>query len=66
MKKNNNQLASTELQCCIDYCETTFKVAEQEVVNTYKCNQAQFSASDLWSIQSQRKQPVVGTVISIY
>ena len=66
MKKNNNQLASPGLKCCIDYCETTFNVAEREVVNSYKCNQAKFSAFDLWSIQSQRKHPLVGTVINIY
>lgn len=52
----NNQPANNETQCCIDYCQTSFYVAGQEVVNNYKCNQRQFSASDMWNIQKNIKQ----------
>jgi hypothetical protein len=65
MNTNNNQTVQNDGQCCIDYCKTSFNVSGQEVVNNYKCNQRQFSASDMWSIQKQRRQFAVSTAISI-
>jgi hypothetical protein len=31
----NNQTKNSEAQCCVDYCETTFEVSGQQVVNSY-------------------------------
>jgi hypothetical protein len=51
IQKENN-----EAQCCQDYCQMTYNVADQQVVNNYKCNQQRFSYSDLWSIRRKARQ----------
>jgi hypothetical protein len=56
MTITNNQDQSSDVKCCIDYCETTFDVSGQEVTNAYKCNQRPFASADLWSIQKQMRQ----------
>jgi hypothetical protein len=55
MNISNNETINNETQCCIDYCKTSFIIAEQEVVNMYKCNQKQLSSSEVWNIQRQKK-----------
>jgi hypothetical protein len=59
MNRKNNKAVDSEAQCCIDYCKTSFNVSGQEVVNNYKCNQRQFSASEMWNIQKNRKQSAI-------
>ena len=49
----------------VGYCRRTFNAPGQQVVNSYKCNQKQFSASDMWSIQKQRRQITIGQGISV-
>lgn len=51
----NIQTKNSEAQCCVDYCETTFEGSGQQVVNSYKCNQKHFSASDMWNIQRNKR-----------
>ena len=59
MNINNNQTENNAAQCCVDYCRTSFDVEGQEVVNNYKCNQKQFSTSDMWNIQRNIKQSAI-------
>lgn len=54
MNVNNNQTAN-KAQCCVDFCSTSFKVADQEVVNSYRCDQKPFTTSDMWYIQKSKK-----------
>lgn len=65
MNINNNQTANNENQCCADFCSETFTTPEEVIVNTYKCNRKQFSASDIWSIQKQKRQIAVGSNIVV-
>jgi hypothetical protein len=51
---NNNQTETIEKKCCIDFCTNTFEVSGQEVV--YKCDDKEFSSSDMWNIQKSRRQ----------
>ena len=62
MNITNNQTVQNEKECCID-CKTSFTVAGGELVNNYKCHQKEFTSSDLWSIQKQRRQFTVNTTI---
>lgn len=55
---NNNQTTNNAAQCCRQSCETNFDVNGEELVNRYKCDQKPFTASDLWSIQKDRRLPV--------
>lgn len=34
MNVNNDQTVTNNAQCCVDFCKTSFKVADQEVVNS--------------------------------
>ena len=65
MNIKNNQTVQNEKECCIDYCKTSFNVSGQEVVNHIKCDQQPFTASDLWSIQKQRRQFTINTTIHV-
>ena len=56
MNSKNDQSTGSNSQCCIDYCKTSFKTADNEIVNVYKCNQQSFSTSDMWNIQRKKKQ----------
>jgi hypothetical protein len=49
----------------VDYCKRTFNAPGHQVVNSYKCNQKQFSSSDMWSIQRQRRQITIGPGIRV-
>jgi hypothetical protein len=66
MNTPKHQAQSREAQCCIDYCETNFQVRGRAVINSYKCNQKQFLAADLWNIQNNKKQVSIGSAMSIY
>lgn len=50
MNTNNNQTENNAAECSIDYCKTSFNVAGQEVINTYKCDQPAFSNANMWNI----------------
>jgi hypothetical protein len=50
---------SNLVQCCIDYCTTTFNTASQVIVNAYKCNSKKLSAAEVWNMQKQMKKAVV-------
>ena len=65
MNINDNQAANNEQQCCVDFCTNTFHTPVGEIVNAYKCDTKQVSASDIWSIQHQRRQLVIGANISV-
>jgi len=52
----NNQTENNVSQSGTHYCNTSFNVEGKEVVNNYKCNQKQFSTSDMWNIQKNSKQ----------
>ena len=54
-----------ENQDFIDLCTTTFSASGEEIVNTYKCNQKQFSPSDIWNIQKQKRQFAIGSNIVV-
>ena len=62
---SSNQTTVNNSQCCIDYCKTSFKTADNEIVNVYKCNQQSFSTSDMWNIQRKKKQFDVNGGISM-
>jgi hypothetical protein len=64
MNINDNQ-SNNEKQCCVDYCSTTYTTPEDVIINTYKCNRKQFSTSDIWSIQKQKRQIAVGSNIVV-
>lgn len=55
MNINNDQTVTNKAQCCVDFCKTSFKVADQEVVNSYRCDQKPFTTSDMWYIQKSKK-----------
>ena len=59
------QRKKEDAQFGVDYCKRTFNASGQLVINSYKCNQKQFSASDMWSIQKQRRQITIGQGISV-
>ena len=59
MSTNNNKTVNKE------FCKSSFNVEGQEIINTYRCNQKPFAASDIWKIQSQRKQVSVGLNITV-
>ena len=63
MNFNNNQTETNNAQCCVDYCKTTFKVADQKVVNSYKCGQGLFTVSDMWRILKNRKKTMTRSSI---
>lgn len=56
---NLNQSPETNESCCVSYCKTRFQGSGQEIVNTYKCHQKSFSASDMWNIQKSRKPAII-------
>ncbi|ANE50878.1 hypothetical protein SY85_10555 [Flavisolibacter tropicus] len=56
MNTNNIQKENGQTQCCIDFCQTIYHIDDQEVVNKYKCNQAAFSAYDMWRIRRSARQ----------
>jgi hypothetical protein len=49
----------------VDFCTATFIISVEEIVNAYKCNQKQFSTSDIWNIQKQKRQLAIGPKIVI-
>jgi len=52
-------------QDLVDFCTTTFSTSGEEIVNTYKCNQKQFSTSDIWNIQKQKRQLAINANIVV-
>jgi len=59
------QTKNNEAQDANGHCQKTFSTSGEPVVNSYKCNQKQFSASDMWRIQKQRRQITVGVGINV-
>ena len=64
MNIDNLQTENNASACCVDYCKAIFVNDDQEVVNNFKCNQKQFSVSDLWYIQ--RNKRTISNRTSIY
>ena len=62
MSAQSKQHEQTETK---NFCSTTHYATDQVIVNTYKCDQPHFSASDMWNIQRQRKQFTIGSTISV-
>jgi hypothetical protein len=62
MNIHNNEPANNHAN--VDYCEKSFNVSGQEIVNSYRCSQKPFSVADMWNIQKQRKQFTIGSSIS--
>jgi hypothetical protein len=65
MNTSISQTKNNDLQYGISHCKKTFNSSGEPVVNSYKCNQKQFSASDMWSIQKQRMQITIGQGIHV-
>ncbi len=65
MNINDSQPAIGKKQCCTDFCTKTFNTPNGEIVNAYKCSRKEFSASDIWNIQKQRRQFTVGATIVV-
>jgi hypothetical protein len=63
MGSDNLQTGNNGSNCCVDDCKETFTVAGQQVVNNFKCNQKQFSVSDLWYIQKNKRELSIRTTI---
>jgi hypothetical protein len=59
------QTKNNDVQYAAGYCKQTFHTSGEPVVNSYKCNQKQFSASDMWSIQKHRRQIAIGQSINV-
>ena len=59
MDQSNQISEQNHVQCCLDYCRTAFEVTGQQVVNSYKCRQKQFSSSDMWNILKNRRTFVI-------
>jgi hypothetical protein len=59
------QTKNVDAQSAIGYCKKTFNTLGEQVVNSYRCNQKQFSTSDMWSIQKQRRQTTIGPGIKV-
>jgi hypothetical protein len=53
---NNNQTETIQTKCCEESCTKTFEAGVQQLTNTYKCDQPQFSSPELWNIEKRRKQ----------
>ena len=59
------QTKNNDVQYAISHCKKTFNTPGEPVVNSYRCNQKQFSTSDMWSIQKQRRQITIGPSINV-
>lgn len=55
MNNYDNQAVNNGTQCFTNYCQTSYAVSGQEVVNNYKCDQQPFSLSDMWNISRSKK-----------
>lgn len=65
MNINDSQIQDIEGQPNIDFCVTIFSTPGQEVSNAYKCSQKQFSASDIWNIQKQKRPSTISQNIIV-
>jgi len=60
MNTASMQTKNNDVQYAVSHCKKTFNTAGEPVINSYKCNQKQFSASDMWNIQKQRREITIG------
>lgn len=65
MNINESKTANNEAQRGAEFCQASSSNSENEVVNSYKCNQRPFSASELWNIQKQKRKFTVGSTFGI-
>ena len=56
MHSTNNKIKQDEAACCVDHCMQKFEGSANEIVNVFKCNQKQFSVSESWNIQKNKKK----------